>query len=188
MRAKPVEILSLLTIVGAMAAAALVYLIWPTAQTPLPDGYAQVLQVIDGDTIKVTLDGREENIRFLGIDTPETHHPTKPSECYGQEATDRLSQLLPRGEVVRLERDIEPRDHYERILAYVHLPTEDKELHLNLLMVAEGYATTLPIDPNRAYRSVLAEAEHNAKANQLGLWGACGGPGVALNQAITSIP
>lgn len=181
MRAKPVELLSLISLAGLLALGALIYVVWPDASTPLPDGHAKVIEVIDGDTIKVLINGTEENIRFLGIDTPETHHPTKPVECYGQEASDRLSGLLPKGQTVRLERDREARDHYNRILAYVYLPGDPDDVHLNLLMVAEGYAVTLPIDPNRAYRSELAAAEQSAKAQNLGLWGFCGGPGVALN-------
>lgn len=185
MHARPITLLSLIFLVGALALGTLGYLAQPETYQHLPDGHARVVRVIDGDTISVVLNGTNETIRFLGIDTPETSHPTKPVECYGEEASQRLSQLLPRDSVVRLERDIEGRDRYDRILAYVYLPSEPNDIHLNWLMVAEGYATTLPIDPNRTYRSVLAEAERQAKTSNRGLWGACGGPGVPTNPLTT---
>src|SRR6476469_2975663 len=81
------------------------------------DGRATVTRVVDGDTIVVRIGGRDENVRVLGIDTPETHKPDTPVECYGPEASNRLVALLPAGTVVRLVRDVESRDRYGRLLA-----------------------------------------------------------------------
>lgn len=131
---------------------------------------ARVDRVVDGDTINVTVTSGTERLRLLGIDTPETNHPTKPVECFGPEATERLRQLAPAGTELRLERDTELRDRYGRLLVYAFTP--DGEF-VNEVLVREGFARTLPIDPNRAYRSDLATAESAARSERQGLWGAC---------------
>src|SRR5205085_3089746 len=82
-------------------------------------GAATVARVVDGDTIVVHLGGRTETVRLLGIDTPETVDPRKPVQCFGTEASHRTKELLPPGTGVRLERDVEARDIYGRLLAYV---------------------------------------------------------------------
>src|SRR4051812_46055646 len=76
------------------------------------DGKATVVRVIDGDTIVVHIAGRDENIRLVGIDTPETHKPDTPVECFGPEAAARMADLLPAHTAVRLVRDVEARDKY----------------------------------------------------------------------------
>ncbi len=145
-------------------------------------GTARVVEVVDGDTLVLDVGGRTEHVRLLGIDTPETHHPTKPVECFGAEAAARLAELTPPGSTVSLERDVEARDHYDRLLAYVTAAGADgTAVFVNAAMVADGYAVTLPIDPNRAHRSELADLERTARASGAGLWGACGGPGVAVD-------
>ncbi|MBK5222875.1 MAG: thermonuclease family protein [Acidimicrobiia bacterium] len=159
-----------------------------SSPTPLPPGMALVLDVIDGDTLALEVSGHRETIRMLGIDTPETHHPTRPVECFGAEASARLAELAPPGTVVRLERDDEARDHFGRLLAYVHLPTDDGDVFINHLLVAEGFAVALPIDPNRAHRSSLAAAERAARSAGAGLWGRCGGPGVAIDPLASGTP
>jgi micrococcal nuclease len=134
-----------------------------------------VTRVIDGDTIEVRLGGGTEHVRLLGIDTPETHHPTKPVQCYGKEASARTTDLLPAGTDVRLERDEEERDTYGRLLAYVYRSSDG--LFVNLDLVQQGYASLLTIRPNVAHLSDLTAAESNARSQGLGLWGQCGGPG-----------
>jgi micrococcal nuclease len=127
-------------------------------------------RVVDGDTINVTVASGTERLRLLGIDTPETNHPTKPVECFGPEASERLRQLAPPGSELRLERDTELRDRYGRLLVYAF--TTDGRF-VNETLVREGFARTLPINPNRAYRNVLASAESAAQSASSGLWGAC---------------
>ena len=141
------------------------------------DGRATVLRVIDGDTIVVRIAGTEEHVRLLGIDTPETHKEDTPVECYGPEAADRLHALLPDGAVVRLVRDVEARDRYGRLLAYVY--RDGDGLFVDLAMVADGYAGTLAIRPNLAHSRELDEAAAEAQAARRGLWQACGGNHVA---------
>jgi micrococcal nuclease len=138
-------------------------------------GAARVTRVVDGDTIDVDLGGHRERVRLLGIDTPETHHPTKPVQCYGPEAAAHTADLLPEGTGVRLERDEQERDDYGRLLAYVYRLADG--LFVNGSLVADGYATTLSIRPNVVHAPDLAAAEGRARAAGLGLWGACGGPG-----------
>ena len=151
-------------------------------EAPLPAGSARVIEVIDGDTIVLDLAGSRETTRLLGIDTPEVRHPTRPVECWGAEASARLRQLAPPGTVVRVERDEEARDHYDRLLAYIYVGVPDStEVFVNRQLVAEGAAVTLPIDPNDAHRAELAQAEQAARAAGAGMWGACGGPGVAVD-------
>ena len=143
------------------------------SQPASTDGRATVVKVTDGDTIVVRIAGRVEHVRLLGIDTPETHKPDSPVECFGPEAADRLATLLPDGTVVRLVRDVEARDRYDRLLAYVY--RDDDGLFVDLAMVAEGYAGTLTISPNVAHRDELDRAAADAKTAQRGLWHACGG-------------
>ena len=138
-----------------------------------PPGTATVDHVVDGDTVEVTLGRRTETVRLLGIDTPETVKPGAPVDCFGPEASARTKDLLPAGTEVRLTRDVELRDRYDRLLAYVARASDD--LFVNRALVADGYARTLAIAPNDAHRAELAAAERDARAAGRGLWGACSG-------------
>ena len=135
--------------------------------------HATVKNVVDGDTIDVRLGSRTETIRLLGIDTPETKHPTKPVECWGPEASAHTAELLPPGSDVWIERDAEARDRYGRLLAYVH--RGDDDLFVNMELVAGGWAVPLSIEPNVAHQSSFAEAAMSAESADLGLWGRCHG-------------
>jgi micrococcal nuclease len=135
---------------------------------------ATVSHVVDGDTIDVELDahrGHRERVRLIGIDTPETVKPETPVQCYGPEAHARTVALVPPGTRVRVERDLEARDAYGRLLAYV-VRASDGRL-VNLELVQEGYARILRIEPNTAHASELAAAATAAERADLGLWGAC---------------
>jgi len=141
----------------------------------LPEsGLGTVVGVVDGDTLVIDLDGRSESVRLLGIDTPETVHPDRPPECFGAEASGRLALLLAPGAAVRITRDVEARDRYGRLLAYVERLSDG--LVVNMSLVEHGFAATLHIDPNDGMRHELAAAEARARAAGLGLWSACGGP------------
>ncbi|HZA77606.1 MAG TPA: thermonuclease family protein [Acidimicrobiales bacterium] len=143
-----------------------------------PPGTATVVEVVDGDTLVVDLDGHEEHVRLIGIDTPETVAPDQPDECYGAEASHHLAELVPPGSVVRLERDIEARDMYDRLLAYMH--RADDDLFVNLAQVADGYAETLAYPPNTAHRGDFEEAQRRARTAGAGLWSACGSADVPI--------
>ena len=133
---------------------------------------AVVTQVIDGDTVQVSIGGRTQDIRLIGVDTPETVHPTKPVQCFGPEASQHTKQLLPRGTRVYLARDIESRDKYGRLLAYVYRSADN--LFVNYELVYNGWARPYPYPPNTTLESTFAEAAFHAQSQQLGLWRYCG--------------
>jgi micrococcal nuclease len=147
----------------------------PTAATSADgvEANAAVVYVVDGDTIDLAIDGREERVRLIGIDTPETKKPNTPVQCYGPEATAFLRDLLPVGTPVRIERDIVNRDDYGRILGYVYRSTDG--IFVNYEIMRQGYAQTLSIAPNTAYADLFADAARAAEAANTGLWAACSG-------------
>ena len=141
-------------------------------------GGATVVAITDGDTLRVRIAGVEERVRLIGIDTPETHGRGGLRECFGAEATERLKQLVPPGTSVRLERDAEARDQYERLLAYLYR-TQDN-LFVNLAMARDGYAAALTIPPNVTHADAFRDAVADAREAGRGLWSACGGPDTVL--------
>ncbi len=132
-----------------------------------------VRRVVDGDTLVVDLDGEDERVRLVGIDTPESVKPNSPVECFGKEAAAHTTQLLPKGTRVRVELDAEPRDRYGRLLGYVH--RADDGLFVNLALARDGYANQLTIPPNVAYEPAFRAAVREARAAGAGLWSACRG-------------
>ena len=131
----------------------------------------KIADVIDGDTVDIDINGRTERVRLIGVNTPETRHPTKPIECFGPEASAYLTQLLPKGTAVRIERDVEARDRYGRMLLYLYLGSND--LFINLDLVARGYGTPMSIEPNTFHRNDFVRAAAQAEVADVGLWKAC---------------
>lgn len=129
---------------------------------------AVVLSVVDGDTIEVARAGRQEMVRLLGVDTPETVHPERPVECFGPEAAAFTRQRLL-GRAVRLSFDRETHDAYGRLLAYVAVDGA----RFNDALLAHGYARLLVVPPNGLHARTLLEHELEARAAGRGLWGAC---------------
>ena len=127
-----------------------------------------VVRVVDGDTIDVARGGDTDTIRLLGINTPETHHPTKPVECFGPEAAAFTEEHLA-GRSVQLEDDIEGRDRYGRRLAYVVVDGE----RFNDELLRRGYARLLVIEPNHAHARTMLREELDAKRAGRGLWREC---------------
>ena len=148
--------------------------------SPPPPGTATIVRVIDGDTIVVTFGDSEESVRLIGIDTPETKHPTAPVECFGPEAAEHTSELLPPGEEVRLERDAEQRDRYGRLLAYVYRRSDG--LFVNLELVADGFAEPAAYPPNVAHSADMSTAASSARAAGVGMWKACSGADPPIEQ------
>lgn len=132
-------------------------------------GLYNVEEVSDGDTIIVNMNGKREIVRFIGVDTPETHHPNRPVECYGNEASEYNRQLLT-DKKVRLEADPKNtnRDRYDRLLRYVYVDgalVEEK-------LISQGYGfsyTQFPFSKTEQFNQL----EDQAKATKKGLWGAC---------------
>ena len=152
----------------------------------------RVLRVVDGDTIEVDLNGREEDVRYIGIDTPESVAPDQPVECYGHRASDFNASLVD-GKTVRLVFDAELRDKYGRLLAYVYVG----DVFVNAELVERGLAETLEIEPNTAKADQLGRLEVEASSEgtwALGrLWGLMIGPALRsadaearLNACVTS--
>ena len=146
-----------------------------TASTALAAN-ATVVHIDDGDTIDVDIDGVRTRVRLVGIDTPETKKPNTPVQCYGREASAYTASLLPLGTAVRLERDAEPRDPYDRLLAYVYRAGDG--LFVNLELARGGYARVLSIKPNVAHAADFDTAVADARTARRGLWGTCSAFGV----------
>lgn len=129
----------------------------------------QVVEVYDGDTIAVKLNGQTEKVRFIGVDTPETKDPRKPVQCFGKEASEWTKRTL-QGHTVRLETDPTQgeRDKYGRMLAYVW---RDDGLFVNKSLLEEGYAHEYTYASNPYnYQTEFLTAQHFAENNNKGLW------------------
>ncbi len=140
-----------------------------SADSHLPNGDdATIERVVDGDTVVLTDDTR---VRLIGVDTPETVHPSKPVECFGREASAFMSDLLPPGTDVRLVYDVERTDRYDRTLAYVY--RLDDGLFVNAELLAQGYAQIATYPPNVAHVDEYRELQTQARDKQRGLWNVC---------------
>jgi micrococcal nuclease len=139
----------------------------PTAGRTL----AQVVRVVDGDTIVVVISGLECRLRYIGINTPETVDPRKPVECYGREASQRNRELVE-GKTVELEKDVSETDQYGRLLRLVWVNGE----MVNASLVGEGYAMVVTYPPDVKYQELLLDLEREAREAGRGLWAACLGP------------
>ncbi|MGF1665705.1 MAG: thermonuclease family protein [Acidimicrobiia bacterium] len=147
--------------------------------TPLPATTAHVVSITDGDTIRVLVDGVNEPLRLIGIDTAETGEP-----C-AAEATETLEALVERG-TVRLQIDVSDRDRFGRLLRYVF---DAEGVMVNEEMVRRGWAEAVEFPPDTAYASVLEVAEAAARSAGLGLWsGDCSAPGDGGTTTTTSPP
>jgi micrococcal nuclease len=152
----------------------------PRSATPpaSPDGQVVVSKEVDGDTIHVSINGVDDRVRFLGMDTPETHGRNGLVECFGKEAADHTASLIPVGTPLRLVRDVEPRDRYGRLLAYVYRAKDG--LFVNLALAQDGYADVLTYPPNVAHASEFVAAVADARDHNRGLWSKCGSADVPI--------
>ena len=133
-------------------------------------GIGRVVRVVDGDTIHVQLGAAREKVRYIGVDTPETKHPTKGVQCYGEQASDFNARLVG-DERVRLVRDVEQRDRYGRLLAYVYRVRDGLFVNAELARLGDAQPLTIPPDVRHAER--FAALAREARADGRGLWGAC---------------
>ena len=145
-----------------------------SAELPAAGGEARVVRVVDGDTIRVALPSGEEPVRYIGIDTPESVKPGSPVECFAKRAS-ALNERLVEGERVRLVRDVEERDRYGRLLAYVY--RERDGLFVNAELVRRGYATVATFPPNVAHERDFRRLANRARLSGRGLWSECVGAG-----------
>jgi micrococcal nuclease len=154
-------VVAVVLLVAALAALSLA----PSASTARSlDG--AVVKVVDGDTIHVQVDGRVEKVRYLGVNTPEVHHPTKGEEVGGREAA-AVNRALVSGHHVRLELDVQERDRYGRLLAYVWVG----DVMINAELVRRGYAQVMTVPPNVRHQSLFLALQRTAREASRGLWG-----------------
>ena len=139
------------------------------------------MRVVDGDTLRLRVDGREEPVRLIGINTPESVDPRRPVECLGKEASAKAAELLrgvPTGEA-EPDPTQDARDAYARLLLYVWLP--DGRL-LNRELIASGYAHEYTFRTPDRFQAEFRQAQREAEAAKRGLWA----PGACANQAPVS--
>lgn len=135
---------------------------------PPRSAWAYVVRAVDGDTIEVEVEGRREDVRYIGVDTPETVKPGTPVQCFGPRAH-RFNAALVSHRRVRLVFGVERRDVYGRLLAYVHLGGR----FVNAELVRRGLARTLAIAPNDRFAGRFRRLEMAAARTGRGLWSAC---------------
>jgi micrococcal nuclease len=135
------------------------------ADEPVQGERAPVTRIVDGDTIEVSLGGVIEDVRLLGIDTPESVKPDSPIECFGREASAAAEAFLA-GREVTLVRDVEDRDRFGRLLRYVYVGEE----MANARLVVNGYATAYTYPPNVRHAELFVQLERAAREGDRGLW------------------
>lgn len=136
-------------------------------------------RVVDGDTAEFILNGEKKKLRFIGVDTPETVHPTKGEQYYGKEASNFTKKSLE-GKTVYLEKDVSDVDRYGRVLRYIWLekPNDYKNISndeiknkmFNAILLKEGYAVTSTFPPDVKYESIFLDISRAARENEKGLW------------------
>ena len=124
-----------------------------------------VVRVVDGDTIHVRIAEGVEKVRYIGVNTPEVHHPRLHEQPGGREAWD-VNRRLVAGRRVRLELDVQARDRYGRLLAYVWVG----ETMVNAELVSRGYAQVMTVPPNVRYQSLFVRLQRSAREGGRGLW------------------
>lgn len=142
-------------------------------------GRYKVVKVVDGDTIILPINGEDKTVRLIGVDTPESVHPNESrNTAEGKQASERLAEILKDKEVY-LEYDVDREDDYGRILAYVYLIEEANEkgktkqviTMVNEMLLKEGMATTLTVQPNSRYSNEFYALQVAARENKTGFWG-----------------
>lgn len=142
----------------------------PDIAGTISPGYYRVVEIEDGDTITVDMDGTNERIRFIGVDTPETHDPRKPVQCFGHAATNFTKGLIG-SQPVRLVSDSlsDNRDRYNRLLRYIYLP-DGRLVQAEIIKHGYGFAyTSFPFTKSNEFRFYQAQARKEGR----GLWSAC---------------
>lgn len=139
-----------------------------TSSTATSTDLLAVSRVVDGDTLVVSRGGKDEKVRLIGVDTPESVDPRKPVQCFGAEAS-RYAKSLLEGRSVRLEADASQgeRDRYGRLLAYVFL---EDGTNVNLELVRQGYAHEYTYRLPYRYQAEFKAAEREAREAARGLW------------------
>jgi micrococcal nuclease len=152
-----------------LAVALLVLRPWEGYDAGLPAaGTARVIRAVDGDTLEVEIDDRREDVRLIGVDTPETVKPGAPVQCFGPQAS-AFTHRVADDRTARLELGVERRDVYGRLLAYVRIGRR----FINAILLRRGLARTLTIPPNDRFAARFRQIERVAARRGRGLWGHC---------------
>jgi micrococcal nuclease len=141
----------------------------PAPLTSQSASFYPIIRVVDGDTFHVSVEGKDETVRMIGIDTPETQDPRKPVQCYGKEASEETKRLLT-GKSVRLENDPTQgdKDKYNRLLRFVFL---SDGTDVNEYLVRQGYAFEYTYESNPyRYQTQFLQAQKEAREQKRGLW------------------
>jgi micrococcal nuclease len=159
-------------VVLLLAAAGVLLRPWePGTESGSGSARAYVTRAVDGDTIEARIDGRVEDVRYIGVDTPETVKPGTPVQCFAKRAS-AYNERLVDGERVRVVRDAEARDRYGRLLAYVYRARDG--LFVNAELARRGFARQMTIPPNVRFADRFGRLVAQARDAGRGLWGACG--------------
>jgi len=152
----------------------------------IQSGLFLVTKVIDGDTLMIKINNKEESVRLIGIDTPETVDPRKTVQCFGKEASQKMKELIE-NKMVKLEADLTQtdRDKYNRLLRYIYL--EDGTL-INKKLIEEGFGFEYTYQLPYKFQTEFKTAQKMAEENNLGMWadGACPTPTVKVITPIIS--
>jgi micrococcal nuclease len=149
--------------VARLAALLALLLFAPLASAGALDGV--VVRVVDGDTIHVRVGDRVEKVRYIGVNTPEVHHPSKGEEPGGREAL-AVNRTLVERRTVRLETDVQSRDRYGRLLAYVWVG----DVMVNAELLRRGYAQVMTVPPNVRHQDLFVKLQRDARESARGLW------------------
>ena len=125
-----------------------------------------VVRVVDGDTIRVGMKGRDVAVRYIGVNTPESVDRRRPVERLGKEAAQRNRELVE-GKRVQLEKDVSETDRFGRLLRYVY---RLEGRMVNALLVEEGYARASSYPPDVKYQELFRRLEREAREKKRGLW------------------
>jgi len=140
----------------------------PKQEEPKQLQLYKVIKVIDGDTVNVEVNGKKESVRLIGIDSPETKDPRKPVQCFGAEASTKLSGMLNKQSVELVPDETQDdKDKYGRLLRYIFIKDG---VNVNKLMVEEGYAFEYTYHVPYKYQDEFKKAEKMAREKQVGLW------------------
>ncbi len=152
-------------------------------RTPKSNTITTIVQkTVDGDTLKILMDGQEEIVRLIGIDTPECVHPDKSKNTEWGKKASKFTKDHLEGKKIQLELDVQERDRYGRLLAYVFI---DEEL-FNEVLVREGWAKISTYPPNIKYVEYFKSAQKEAQKKKLGIWSSVSEPTTEDNNNVAA--
>lgn len=134
---------------------------------------AQVIRIVDGDTIEINIGGQQKKLRYIGINTPETVDPRRGVQCFGKEASNQNKSLVE-NKTVYLDKDVSETDKFGRLLRFVYLKLDDGNfLFVNDYLVRQGFAYADRFPPDVKYADRFLAGQHEAEQNKRGLWNNC---------------